>query len=176
MMYVWCLILVQQFKPRAKQRVLSCFWFLPDRRSDKFSGCLASLQSSCHSQLNLRSNMTTEKVRGQRSLWIASGHGRWLMSHGLLKCQLDSWGVIIRNLSKLLEKCVDTVAFVLIIYLCCVSPCVCAAWGRQACQQSTAASQHWVKTHPVVPNNTWFTAAFSCVVVQQRHLAINICN
>lgn len=85
---------------------------------------LASLQSSSHSQLN-SSYMTTGKVRGQRLLWIVSGHRRWFESHGLLKCQLDSWSVI-RNRSKLLEKCVDTVAFVLIIYLCCFLPCVCS--------------------------------------------------
>lgn len=98
-------------------------------QSDKFSR-LASPQSCNHSQLNSRSSMTTEKVKGQRLLWIVLSRRRWLKSHGLLKCQLDSQSVI-GNPSKLLEKCVDTVAFVLIIYLCCFSPHVCSM--RKAC-------------------------------------------
>ncbi len=138
---MWRLVFVQQFTSGSQQSALSSSRFLPDRQSDKFNSGLASLQSCCHSQLNPRSNMTTEKVRGQRSLWIASGHRRWLKSRGLLKCQLDSRGVIIRNLSKLLEKCVGTVAFVLIIYLCCLSPHVCSM-RKHACWWNTAASQH----------------------------------
>ena len=78
------------------------FFVLPDKQSDKFDR-LASPPSSSHSQLNYRSNMTTEKVGGQRLLWIVTGHRGWLESRGLLKCQLDSQSVI-RNPSKQLEK------------------------------------------------------------------------
>lgn len=70
-----------------------------------------------------------EKVGGQRAVWIVSGHRGWFKSHGLLKCQRDSWSVI-RNPSKLLEKCVDAVAFVLITYFSCSFPCVSM---RKAC-------------------------------------------
>ncbi len=63
--------------------------------------------------------------QGSEVIMDCSGHRRWAESHGLLKCQLDSWGAI-RNRSKLLDKCVDTIAFVLIIYLCCFLPCVCS--------------------------------------------------
>lgn len=53
-----------------------------------------STASASHLQMNFRTNMTAEKVRGQGSLWIVSGRRRWEKSRGLLKCQMDSWSAI----------------------------------------------------------------------------------
>lgn len=104
---------------------------------------VTSSADSIYSQLNSRSNMTVEKVRGQRLLWIVTGHRRWLKSHGLLKCQLDSWSVI-RNLSKLLEKCVDTVSFcVNYIFVLLFALCVQHEKGKPGGRAPPPPSTEW---------------------------------
>lgn len=154
-------------KPRSGQRWEWTVLFLCPAR-------VTSSAAANSSRMNSRRDMTAEKVgRSEvimdryRSRMIARVPRVAEMSAGFIKRHRESFRAVGgRKVCRHHSFCANYIfffprpAFFFPLYVCCN-----VDWEEQG-RWSAAASRHWVQTHPVVPNNTWFSCCCCCCCAQ----------